>query len=157
MNLSNYKKTNFRTKIQKITTSCLLIASFLSIGCSQSLTPLGDGSLAGVLPEKWENAPIDDNEIIRVIKPWIPVSWEIVIYPASKDTIPPKDKDWAYIKEEKHPEPGIRIGDKIKTYTRMVRIYRARLSDARLLEAAVDTRFDKSQAEKCLRSLKPAS
>jgi hypothetical protein len=132
--------------------------SIVSInGCSGPLIPLGDASLSGRLPKDWEDAPLTGNAIVRVIKLWQPVPWEILVYPAPEGTTVAKEKGWTFVKEESRPGPSIRVGDRWELFTRAVWIYRAKLKDGRILESSVDKRFDTDKAEEFLNGLQVAS
>lgn len=135
----------------------LLLITIVSInGCSSPLIPLGDASLSGRLPKDWEDAPLAGNAIVRVIKLWQPVPWEILVYPAPEGTTVAEEKGWIFVKEENRPGPSIRVGDRWEVFTRAVWVYRAKFKDGRILESSVDKRFNRDKAEEFLNSLRIA-
>lgn len=137
------------------TVACAGLVLLLAVtGCARR-TPLGAGALEGKLPSGWEEAPTRGAEIARVIKRWIPISWEIVIYPAPADAPPVSAGKWTFVGEGKREGPKVRVGEKTQTYVRKVRIYRNQIG-GKPIEAAVDARFNKDRAESFLASLRPA-
>jgi hypothetical protein len=129
----------------------LLLVPFLYLGCS---SPLGDGSLKGSLPGGWEESEtLDPDTILRVIKHYVPIPYELTIKPAPEGAKAPKDKGWKFLEEKNIPGPKVMMGDDWTETERAVRIYRRRFEDGRILDAFVDVRFKQSRAESFLNGL----
>ena len=132
------------------------LALVLLPGCAQPRRPLGDGTLSGKLPKKWEEQPVSGNKKVRVARMWIPDPWELHIYPAPPDADPQKEPGWKFVRNDKRKGGKTLVGDKQHEVVHSVWIYRGRVADMPLLEASVDTRLPKAQVERFLSSLRPA-
>lgn len=126
----------------------------LASGCGAGRVELGKGKMSGVLPRKWEAAPVSGNQIVRVIRLEVPIPQELVVYPAAEGVAAPSGKGWSFVEEATRPGPTVRVGPRMQATTRAVRIYRARLAGGRVFEAAVDKRLDAGRAERFLASLR---
>lgn len=127
----------------------LLVAA----ACSSPL-PLGDGSLAGVLPGDWHDSTRTSPEmILRITNDNEPLPFEMVIHAAPTATA--AAASWTEVGERTIPAAQTRVGDRWQDNTRDVRVYIRQFSDGRVLEALVDVRFDRGRAEGLLAGLRP--
>ena len=138
---------------QYVLTCALALA--LILGCTQRRRPLGDGTLSGKLPKKWEEQPVSGNQKLRVARMWIPDPWELHVYPAPQDAALGKGPRWKLVKKDKRRGPKVRVGDREQEVVHTVWIYWGRVAGMPLLEASADTRLPQKQVEKFLNSLSP--
>ena len=132
------------------------VASLMLSGCTQPRAPLGDGTLSGKLPTKWEHQPVTGKQKVRVARMWVPDPWELHVYSAPDDATPQKKPGWKFIRKDKRQGPAVRVGGKDQSVVHPVRIYQGRVGDLPLLEASADARLGQRQVEKFLASLRSA-
>ena len=133
---------------------CLTVVIIVPCVCAQPRRPLGDRSLSGKLPWKWEELPVSGHLKVRVARMWIPHPWELHVYPAPQDAEPHKEPGWKFVRNDKRKAPKTLVCDKQREVVYRVWIYRGRVGDMPLLAASADQRLNQKQVEWFLNGLR---